>query len=151
MKSIDLQLVSSRLTAVNWRNIFADDRHVDDYVTSFMHVFNNAIQQSIFKGPVASVHNSKLKRILPKHIQQLILKKHRLWKKIHNQDSFANHRAVCREAKSALRDYVSRREHLLLKCQNQSAFYKCINRAISNRASPVKLIDLSDNIVSPGI
>ena len=71
MKSIDLQLVSSLLTAVNWRNIFADDRHVDDYVTSFMHVFNNAIQQSIFKGPV---RNSKPNRILPKRIRQLIRK-----------------------------------------------------------------------------
>ena len=37
IKSIDLQLVSSLLTAVNWRNIFADDHHVGDYVTSFMH------------------------------------------------------------------------------------------------------------------
>ena len=60
MQLIDLQLVSSLLTAVNRRNIFADGRHVDDYVTSFMHVFNNAIQQSIFKSPV---RNSKPKRI----------------------------------------------------------------------------------------
>ena len=66
-----------------------------------MHVFNNAIQQSIFKGPV---RNSKPKRIFPKHRRQLILKKHRLWKKIHNQDSLAIHRAVSREAKSALRN-----------------------------------------------
>ena len=71
MKSIDLQLLSSLLTAVNWRNIFADDRHVDDYVTSFLLVFNNAIQQSIFKSPVRS---NKPKRILSKYIRQLILK-----------------------------------------------------------------------------
>ena len=32
-KSIDSQLVSTLLTAVNWRNIFADDRHFGDYVT----------------------------------------------------------------------------------------------------------------------
>ena len=75
MKSIDLQLVSSLLTAVNWRNTFADNRHVDDFVTNFMHVFNNAIQQTIFKG---SVRYSKPKRILLKHIRQLILNKHRL-------------------------------------------------------------------------
>ena len=62
MKSIDLQLVPSLLTAVNWRNIFADDRHVYDYVTSFMHVFNNVIQQSSFKSPV---HNSKPRESYP--------------------------------------------------------------------------------------
>ena len=110
-----------------------------------MHVFNNAI---IFKG---SVRYSKPKRILLKHIRQLILKKHRLWKKIHDQGSLANYRAVCGEAKSAFRDYVSRREQELLKCHNQSAFYKYINRAISNRTLPVKLTDSSGNIVSPGI
>ena len=38
MKSLDLQLISSLLTAVNWRNIFANDHHVDDYITDFMHV-----------------------------------------------------------------------------------------------------------------
>ena len=65
IKLIDLQLVSSLLTTVNWCNIFTDDRHVDDYVTSFMHMFNNAIQQSIFKSPI---RNSKPKIILPKHI-----------------------------------------------------------------------------------
>ena len=148
MKSIDLLLVSSLFTVVNWRNIFADDRHVDDYVTSFIHVLNNAVQQSIFKGPV---RYSKPKRILPKHIRQLILKKHRLWKKIHDQDSLANYRAVCREAKSALSNHVSRREQELPICHNQSAFYKYINRAFSNRALPSKLTDSFGNIVSPGI
>ena len=148
VKSIDLQLVSSLLTAINWRNIFANDRHVDDYVTSFMHVFNNAIQQSIFKDPL---RNIKPKRILPKHIRQLILKKHCLWKKIHDQNSLANYMAVSREAKSALRNYVSHRKQELLKCHNQSAFNKYINRAICIRALPVKLTDSSGNVVNPGI
>ena len=91
LKTTDEQLISSLLTAFNWRNIFAVDRHVDDYETSFMHVFNNAIQQLIFKGPV---RDSKPKRILPDHERQLSLKKHRFWKKIHDRDSLANYRAV---------------------------------------------------------
>ena len=59
--------------------------------------------------------------------------------------------SVCREAKSALRNYVSRREQELLKCHNQSTSYKFINRAISNHALPVNLTDSSGNIVNTGI
>ena len=77
--------------------------------------------------------------------------KYRLWKKIHDQNSLANYWFVCREAKSALRNYASRREQEILKRHNQSAFYKYINRAISNLALPVKLTDSSGNIVRPEI
>ena len=58
---------------------------------------------------------------------------------------------MCREAKAALRNYFFCREQELLKCHNQSAFYKYINRALSNSALPIKLTDSFGNIVSPGI
>ena len=58
---------------------------------------------------------------------------------------------MCREAKSTVRNYVFRREQELLQRHNQSAFYKYINGAISNRALHVKLTDSSGNIVSHGI
>ena len=53
--------------------------------------------------------------------------------------------------KSALRNYVSRREQELHKCHNQSALYKYINCACGNRALPIKLTNSFGNIVSPGI
>ena len=148
MKSIALQLVTSLLTAVNGRHIFADDRHVDDYVTSFIHVFNNAIQQSIFKGLYIIVNR---RESFTQAYTTTFSKKTSSLKKILDQDSLANHRAMCREAKLALCNYVSCREQKLLKCHNQSAFYKYINRAFSNRALSVKLTDSFGNIVSPGI
>ena len=43
MNLIDLQLVLNLLIAVNWRNNFADNRQINDNVTSITHVFNNFI------------------------------------------------------------------------------------------------------------
>ena len=58
---------------------------------------------------------------------------------------------MCREAKSALCNYISRREQELSKCRHQSASYKYINRAFSNSALLFKLTDSFGNIVNPGI
>lgn len=74
-KSINVQVTAKFLASVNWRNVFANDRHVDDYLSSCMHILSDIITQSV---SVTSARINKAKSILPKHIRRLIKRKRRL-------------------------------------------------------------------------
>ena len=78
-KSINVQVTAKFLASVNWRNVFANDRHVDDYLSSCMHILSDIITQSV---SVTSARINKAKSILPKHIRRLIKRKRRLWIKL---------------------------------------------------------------------
>ena len=106
-----------------------------------MHMFNNGIQKSKFKGPV---RNSKPKRILPKHIQQLILKNIVFAKRFTIKTALLT-TGLCI-------DKPNRRSVIMFRVGNNNYLnviinlpsintYKYINRAFSIHALPIKLTD----------
>ena len=57
IKSTNVPLAAKFLASINWKNIFANDRHVDDYVSSCMHILSDIIIQS---APATSARINKL-------------------------------------------------------------------------------------------
>lgn len=133
----DLQLAARQLATVNWRNVFARDRHVDDYVYSFMSVLTTILSQCT---PNIRQRPNKPKRIVPKQIRALILKKRRLWKKVHDVNSLQAYQTACDDVKRATHQYISHWELDLVSHPKQAAFYKYINRSLGKQHSAHQLV-----------
>ena len=148
IKSINVLLAAILLASVNWRSVFANDRHIDDFVCSCMHILSDVITQS---APATSTRINKAKSILPYHIRRLIIRKRRLWNKIKDQASHAAYKAACEEVKSVLGTYVFHCEEELLNCRNQAEFYKCLNKSIGKSIMSIQLTNSLGDIINTGL
>ena len=140
----DIHLASALLSSVNWSNVFAHDRHVDEYVRSFMDVLSSVLIQA---SPVVRCRKNQPRHTIPRHIRALILKKRRLWKKISDEPSRDAYRATCKAVKKAMRVHTSSREQALVEDHNQAAFYKYVNSALGCPRRPIQLVDADGNCV----
>jgi hypothetical protein len=145
----DLQYAAQQLLTVNWRIVFSNDRHVDDYVASFMSVFVSILTKSLLANVSPSRPNHA--RIVPKHIRALTLKKRRLWKKVHDVRSLQVYLAACDNVKVAIRQYTSRQELDLVNHPNQAAFYKYVSRALGQQQVHHQLVNSEGNAVTDDV
>ena len=113
--------------SVNWRGVFCKNFHADDYVSSFMSVLTAVLTDAL---PSVRKRLDKPKRIVPRHIYTLILKKHCLWKKIHDEASHQAYQEACEAVRTAVRQNISCQELHLINHPNQAAFYKYINKKL---------------------
>jgi hypothetical protein len=144
----DLQYAELQLSAVNWRKVFVNDRHVDDYVTSFMSVLIPVLTQSL---PTTRTRSNKHKRTVPRPIRALILKKRRLWRKIHDVQSLRAYTTACDKVKEAIRQYINRQELDLVEHPNQAAFYKYVNRTLGKQQTQHQLVDDTGRAVTDDV
>ena len=137
----DMQRAAILLAAVNWRDAFACCVDADDYVAKFMSVLTSILIQCL---PSSQLRQNKPKRIVPKHISALTLKKRRLWHKIHDVSSLQEYIAACDAVKGAINQHISKQELDLVSHPNLSR-YNYVNRALGQQRCSHQLVDTSGN------
>ena len=144
-KKLDLQAAAQLLGEINWRNIFANCRHVDEYVSNFMHALRNVITLCT---KAKSVRRNNPKKIIPRHIRHLILKKRRLWRHASDNVSREAYKKCCKDVRRAMRYYVSKCELDLVNNPDNRNFYKYENKALGRINHTVQLSDSKGNIIT---
>ena len=116
------------LGLVQWPNIFRGVTDINQYVEIFTNILNDSIsaasriwRQRKFDTPD-----------LLKHMMQLILKKHALWRSGKQSGNFTAYRSARNEAKKAIRSYIAAAERSLLQSGNRHKFFKYVNARSAN-------------------
>ena len=111
------------LGLVQWPNIF---RGVTD-INQYLEIFKNTLNDSISAASRIKRHRKFDTPDLPKHIVQLIHKKHALWRSGKQSGNFTANRSARNEARKAMRSYNAAVERPLLQSGNRHKFFKYVN------------------------
>ena len=89
-------------------------------------------------------------RAYPKHIRKLLTRKAAIWRKLkfsHISDLAAKYRNIAIDCRNEILKFDTENEEKLLKANNLGAFYKFVNKKLSNHSgiAPLKLVTDDDD------
>ena len=139
-RHLDIAAAAVILRNTDWHSLLSGKNDVDEMVTSFMAVIDNAIPFIQRQG--MAKHN-KGQSTLPKHIRKLIHKKRKLWKRLQRYPptdpltdyKFSDFAAARKAVKKAIYGFRCDELNKLTDCKNKKQFYRYINRHVKTKSS----------------
>ena len=145
----NFQSINSLLSMVDWHNIFGFNFDADSIWTQLKSVINPIIDLNVPKHLIP--HNNKYKpRNYPKHIRTLLTRKAAIWRSLKNNKSDqlrSKYAQIVSDCKEAITKYDIDRETKILNTNNLGAFYKFVNRKLSNTSGIPPLTDPAGNLI----
>jgi Endonuclease-reverse transcriptase len=138
------------LCSINWYDLLTTNLTADALWQSFKYTLQAAIDLNV---PTRLVHKvPKAKVWYPSCIKRAVARKRRCWRqlKTNPHDSAVNtaYQAAADRHKKLTFKYELKREQKIIDCNNIGAFYKFINRKLSNKQGNGALHDQDGNIIT---
>ena len=149
----DCDGINQYLCSINWYNLLTTNLTADALWQSFKDILQDAIDLNV---PARLVHKvPKAKVWYPSCIKRAVARKRRCWRKHktnpHDSAASTAYQAAADRHKKLIFKYELKREQKIIDCNNIGAFYKFINRKLSNKQGVGALHDQDGNIVTGDI
>ena len=136
---------------VNWTNFFANSKSADDCWILFSDFINECNMKFVSIKTLKPENRISNTKTQPRVVKNLLLKKHKLWKKLKEDpsDIIKSRYSLCvASIKTVQDDLEFKKEKKIIESQNLGVLYKHINSRMSHKQGIAPLKDYYGNIVS---
>ena len=143
--SADYSAINDAIHSVDWHVLFGQNFDANSIWRELKNILWPII--SLFVPQKLVNHLRKYRpRAYPKHIRKLLTRKAAIWRKLklsNTPDLAAKYRNIAIECKNEILKFDTENEEKLLKANNLGAFYRFVNKKLSNHSgiAPLKSVD----------
>jgi len=134
----DYAAMSEYLYAVNWSELFTTNFTPDDIWSAFCQHLNDAINLFVPSVEVRPRRALRIRRY-PRHVRRLLARKLTVWRayKANRKDELlqARFEQLTLDCRDAIRKHEMYLENKVVNSNNVGAFYKHVNKHLSNRSN----------------
>ena len=145
--------INDQLKSIDWHQLFGSNFDAESIWSGFKSIIWPIID---IHTPKTMIHHSKKykTRVYPKHIRKLLNRKAAIWRQMKQnsnptvQTAYNN---IARECKIAITRFDADREEKMLNSNNLGAFYRFVNKKLSDRSGIAPLVNDQGILISSDI